>query len=254
MLSLEQAIRTTLAGYERFGALVEDLVDEDLDLPTRLEGWSVQDLVAHVARGQAMEADAARRAVAGDTSLAGADEVPSTASFGALNGALKKGHKDLSSALPDVAELDPATQVTIPAGALPLPGALTLFAVEAGLHASDLAHALDQPHQLREDEVAACVALLRPLLGLSAGHGATASAGTSIELDGETFTERWAAHGSAWAPGEALGDGSATVTVSGSDEALMLFVYGRIEHTDSRLTLSGAPDTAARFKEFFPGP
>lgn len=251
MLSTQQAITTTLEAYGRFGAAVDDLIDEDLDLPTRLGGWAVRDLVAHVAWGQAMEADAARRAVAGDSGLAGADGVPAEASRGALSGVVKQGYADLSDALPDVAEVDPATQMAIPAGTMPVPGALTLFAVEAGLHTSDLAQALGRDGALTAGERAACVALIRPLLGLSVEHGKAPAEGASIRLVGESFTEQWVAHGRAWAPG---GDGAAATTVTGSDEAVVLFVYGRIDHTDERLEVAGDESTAALFKEYFPGP
>ncbi|MDN5893207.1 MAG: hypothetical protein L0H93_04195, partial [Nocardioides sp.] len=203
-----------------------------------------------VAWGQAMEADAARRAVAGDPTLAGAEKVAPDADLVALSSAVQQGYDALASALPDGAELDPGTPVKIPAGTMPLTGALTLCAVEAGLHASDLANALGDRGELAPAETAACVALIRPLLGLSAGMGAAPGPGSSIELAGESVSEQWTAHGSAWAPGR----GEAATKVSGSDEAIALFVYGRIGHTSELLEVTGDPDVAARFKDFFPGP
>src|SRR5699024_3562061 len=168
----------------------------------RLTDWTVRDLAAHVARVQAMQADAVRKAVAGQQELGGADEVPADADAQTLAEAVHAGYDALEAALADVTELDPTTPVVIPAGTLPLPGALTLFVVEAGLHASDLAHALGHPAELAAVETQACVTLLRPLLGLAAGNGTTPPPQTSIQLTGESFAECWAVHGSAWAPSE----------------------------------------------------
>lgn len=253
MLSIQQAIATTLEGYGRFDDIVETLGEEQLSRPTGLAEWQVRDLVAHVAWVQAMEADAIRRAIAGQQSLAGADEVPADAGLAALLDGVRRGREAIVSALHDAPELEPTTPVVIPAGTLPLTGALTLYAVEAGLHARDLAQALGRPDALTTDEVAACAALLRPLLGLAAGTGASPPPGASVALVGETFTERWAARGTLWAPeGEAAGDPA--TTISGSDEAVVLFAYGRIDHTDDRLRIAGEESVAARFKEFFPGP
>lgn len=253
MLSVQQAIATTLEGYARFGDTVESLREDQLALPTRLADWQVRDLVAHVAWVQAMEADAIRRAIAGQPSLAGADDVSAEAGLTTLRDGVRRGRDAIVSALHDAPELDPTTSVVIPAGTLPLGFALTLYAVEAGLHAGDLAQALGHQEDLTADEVAACVALLRPLLGLAAGTGATPPAGASVALVGDTFAERWAARGTLWTPQPGDGADPAT-TVSGSDEAVALFAYGRIDHNDPRLSIDGDESVAARFKEFFPGP
>lgn len=252
MLSVQRAIATTLDGYARFHETVESLTEEQLTLPTGLVDWQVRDLVSHVAWVQAMEADAIRRAISGQQSLAGADEVPAHAGLPALVDGVRRGRDAIVAALHDAPELESTTPVVLPAGTLPLAGALTLCAVEAGLHARDLAHALGRPDTLTAEEVAACVALLRPLLSLSAASGATPPPDASVALLGESFAERWAARGRLWVPqGEEAEPG---VTVSGSDEAVVLFAYGRTDHTDERLRVDGDEALAARFKEFFPGP
>ncbi len=226
------------AAYRR---LAERARTADPDLPTRLTGWSVGDLVDHVAWGAAMEA-AAVRAVAG---LPAADPVsPSLV--------------EAVTAFEQAAglQVDPAAAVVLPAGTVPFAYAAPLFAFEAAVHSADLDHALtgeDPP--LSADELSACAVVIGPMLDLLAS---TAPVGeVVIDLvglgDGIRLSTNGTEDGAAGAWQQSVPDGRrAATTLTGSAQDVVLFASGRIGA--NRLQVRGEAEHAERFKAYFPGP
>ena len=137
--------------YRRFERLAESA---DRGLRTRLEGWTVGDLIDHVAWGAAMEAASVRAAA------------------GAPTGSPDSGLAGAVTAFADVVGLDvpAATPVALAAGTVPMGYAAPLFAFEAALHLRDLEHALTgAEHPLDAEDLAACAVVLGPMLDLVAG-------------------------------------------------------------------------------------
>jgi hypothetical protein len=93
------------------------------------------------------------------------------------------------------------------------------------------------------------VALVPVLLATPATEAAPD--GTSYRLSGDRLDVVVRRRADGWA----IADGSAPVTCSigGADDALLLFILGRLAPTDDRLTVSDAAQ-AAMFKRYFPGP
>lgn len=247
-------LRLALAEHQRFARLVADLAPDELDRPTRLTGWVVRDLVAHVAWGQAMEAAALRKALDGE-----AGPLPPGPRPAAPDpvGALHRGHAALTEAVAAVAEhadVDSLGAVRLPTGVLPVQGAALLFAVEATTHAADLADALGVAHALTPEALTACIAFTVPLLDYTGALGCGARVGTTLALRGCRLTVRATRDEKTWRFETGPGNGPVDVTVAGSDEALVLFTLGRLAADSDRLSVSGDADLAARFKDFFPGP
>jgi uncharacterized protein (TIGR03083 family) len=219
--------------------------------PTRLPGWSVADLGAHLAWGQALQADAWRKLAAGDASTAGAPEVPAT-DRGAVVDALVAANARLSAALAAVSEEQVASGVcAMPYGSLPAGLVLLLATLEAGVHRSDLAAAAGEDDALADDTVAAAAVVFGatiPMLG-AAGDG-SAPEGTSVvlrapgvDLAAVRTAEGWVAE----AP-----QGEPTTVVSGSPSDVVLFALGR--RGADVMDVVGDRTGAERFKAWFPGP
>ncbi|WGX98421.1 maleylpyruvate isomerase family mycothiol-dependent enzyme [Nocardioides sp. L-11A] len=233
--AVEDSLRTASTAYRRFA---DHCRGAESTLPTRLSGWTVAELVEHVAWGAAMEA-AALRAAAG---------LP----------APDPERPDLAGAIAAFAqaatlEIDPTTAVALPAGIVPLAYAAPLFAFEAALHAADLEHALtrrDRP--LDGAELAACSLVVGPMLDLLATR--VPAEDVVIDLVGLGDGIRLSATGGTgggWHRGEPDGR-AATTTVVGTAHEVVMFVAGRIDPT--RLDVRGSAEHARRFKSYFPGP
>ncbi|MDQ6522119.1 maleylpyruvate isomerase family mycothiol-dependent enzyme [Nocardioides sp. LHD-245] len=230
--AVEGALRTASTAYRRFADRCRGV---EPTLPTRLSGWTVADLVEHVAWGAAMEAAALRTAAGLPAS---APERPDLArAIAAFERAA-----DL--------EVAPTAPVALPAGTVPLAYAAPLFAFEAALHAADLEHALsrrDRP--LGAPELEACSVVVGPMLDLLAATVPEEDA--VIDLVGLGDGIRLSATGGSWHRGEPDGR-AATTTVAGTAHEVIMFVAGRIDAT--RLDVRGRAEHARRFKTYFPGP
>ncbi|MEJ2870894.1 maleylpyruvate isomerase family mycothiol-dependent enzyme [Actinomycetospora sp. OC33-EN08] len=229
------------------GALevLETLPDDGWALPTRCAGWSVLDLARHGAWGTSMEADALRRAGAGEDGSGVGIEPDGGPS--AVLAALRASVADLVAALdrPGVGE----GSVTIPFGGIPAAFALQVFAMEAGVHADDLAAALGRDGELGADVVTATGVVLPavfPVLAATAGQ--VTAEGTVVALQGPTLDLRFGVVDGAWA----AVDLAPTATVrSDSDTALLRFALGRVGADDPALQVD---EGARAFKTWFPGP
>ena len=62
--------------------------------------------------------------------------------------------------------------------------------------------------------------------------------------------ERRTFNGAAWGPAA----GEPSVVAKGTDDAVLLYSYGRLPFGKAGLAVTGDREVAARFKEFGPGP
>lgn len=227
-----------LTAYRRFVDLATGLGPTDPDRPTRLAGWRVDDLVGHVAWGMSMEADALRRATG--TSPVAADGLAAELDV-------------FAAAIEDVD--DPELLVPLPTGTVPLAFAAPLFALEAAVHASDLADALGVDASLGADELAAALPAVTGALGFLGALGERPDAPVRLALRGDTLGWDLVWDGVEWRVIEERGDtalGDYDAVVTGSDEEVFLCVLGRTPVRSLRI--AGDADLAGRLKAWFPGP
>ncbi|MBV2357984.1 maleylpyruvate isomerase family mycothiol-dependent enzyme [Streptomyces sp. J2-1] len=175
-----------LAQLDRVREAAARLTPERLALPTRLDGWTVRELVAHIGMAvtsvhRAAELPAPPKAdvqVASWPLLTGAD----SAGIDAFTRRLSAGHPDLTAHLADVDRSLRALFDTYPAGrllatnagALELDDYLVTRCVELIVHTDDLNAAvpgLDVPYE--RQALAATTRLLADALALKAPGGST---------------------------------------------------------------------------------
>ena len=253
----ELAAKTDLV-HRQWSWFVDTLTaagQEVWDRPTRLAGWNVEDLARHVHWGVTLEEDGLALArEGGDGTAAGSQlQVPREQIVPALRIAvagLVERLEELSEPL--------SGGVRMPYGELPMGLAVSVFVMEAALHSSDLADAVaDFPtgtaaaDRLPEGSHAPTAAVLQAVWPmLAAGAAARPADGTTIRLAGTTVRVEAGYDGDAWGP--PLGEPA--VVIEGSDDAVLLYAYGRLPFDQAGLTVRGDRDLAVRLKELLPGP
>lgn len=230
---------------------LDALDDAGWSATTRCAGWTVADLVVHTVWGVSMEADAVAGARARRDTPADGESVSPDAGPSVLAGGLRKASADLVAQVDALGPDDLAAPAPMPYGPVPLPLALTVFVMEAGVHGSDLADALGEPATLAADVVTATAASLAAFVPLLASNGSGAPDGAVLAAAGPTVDLRIAAAGGSWAvdPGA-----TPTATVRGTDSDVLLFLLGRIPADAPGLERGGDTDLVARFKQYVPGP
>lgn len=252
MLDLVAATNLIDERWDYFLSLLESLEDPNWDLPTRLHGWAIRDLVSHVTWGVGMEADAIRKMKARDPTPAGEQGVDATAPTSLLIDAVAHRSQDLVSQLRTITADDLGEAAPMPYGSTPVPVVLQIFSMEAAVHTDDLAHALGIDSALSEEAVTATMSVMGGSLPILAAASTTAAReGGGYHLIAPGVDVQVARRGGSWV----LGDpGDETTVISGERSPLTLFVMGRIKPTDLRLSITGSGPPAADFKAHFPGP
>lgn len=247
----------TAVGREwgRFTALLGSL-DGDAagwSRPTRLPGWTVADLAAHAVWGVSMEADALRRARTGAPGTAEGRVADPSSGPGVVLGRLVEAVEALLAELDQVAGDDAERSLPLPYGDVPMALALSIFTMEAGVHADDLAAALGGEGSLAPDVCAATVPVLRVFLPiLAAGATEKPAEHTAVVLQGPTVRLALRFAGGTW---EAADAAEPTATVTGRDDStILLYALGRTRPGDPRLTVSGSAEVLDAFKRWCPGP
>ncbi len=250
MTDVATATAVVRTQWARFADTLAAAGPDVWDRPTRLAGWTVEDLARHVHWGTTLEADALRLVAAGQagpatgTPLEGPREeiVPALQNaFAVLGRCLEQVPEPVSGAAP------------MPYGELPMALALQVFVMEAAVHGSDLADAVPRqdgaalPPEARHSCAAVFLAFW-PVLAAAAS--ATPAAGTTVRLVGPTVRMEAGFDGTAWGPVA----GEPTVLVEGGDDAVLLYAFGRQSFDRAGLTVTGDRELAVRFKDFVPGP
>jgi uncharacterized protein (TIGR03083 family) len=174
-------------------ALIDDCVAEiplsSFAQPTRLDGWRVSELVAHIgmdmaavsrylggAPGARAEIDAADYALGCARGAAGVDDRVRMMTEEARPAELRTYVHEMRLAA-DAAAAGATATFVVPAriGAIALPDYLATRCVEAVVHALDLAHAIGEQPRLDDEAVAVSVRVLMAAL-------VKAAPGNSVEL------------------------------------------------------------------------
>ena len=243
MLDLDQARRAVRR--EMTTALDElgGLDDDAWARPTRCHGWTIADLAAHLVWGQRLEAQGVEAIATGRTEALDVPPV-SVPEARALPMQLAAAHEELWTVLEARTVDDLSKPAAMPYGPVPLGLFLQVVAMEVGVHHSDLRAALGLPDDLGADVARATAAFLAAFLPALAASGGRPAEPVRYVLRGRSFELEWSS-----------GEGAArTVTLSGDDSDLCLFVLGRRTLEEVELTVEGDRALAARFKEFVPGP
>ncbi len=236
--------------------LLGDVTTDGWRRPTRLAGWTVADLGAHLVWGVSMEAEAVRRARRGVEMLADGRHLP-TDDAPMVPDALASAVAELLEALHALRAADDLDRervlVPLATGAFPLPFVQAVLAMEAGIHADDVRAALGQPRPLPDDVVRATLDVLRAYLPVMGAAGAPGPAdGTRVVVVGGSFSLGLQHASDGWAVDD--GTGPATTTVAADDSDAVRFLMGRIPADAPTLTITGEREPAAAFKRWFPGP
>jgi uncharacterized protein (TIGR03083 family) len=238
--------------WTRFADILSDAGPEVWDRPTRLAGWTVEDLARHVHWGMTLESDGL--ALAGSGEGRAAEGTPLEGPREAIVPALRRVSDLLVQRLEVLA--DPVSgAVPMPYGDLPMPLALHVFVMEAAVHHSDLADAVPAAEgsgeALQPAARASCAAVFQAFWPvLAAAAPSPPPPGTSIRLAGPTVVLEGGFDGTAWGPVT----GEPAVVLEGGDDAVLLYAYGRLPFDRAGLTVTGDLEIAVRFKEFVPGP
>jgi uncharacterized protein (TIGR03083 family) len=222
------------------------------DRPTRLAGWTVEDLARHVHWGTTLEADGLALASSGAAGPAAGAVLDGPRE--AIVPALRTAVELLVHRLEELPEPVPAT-VPMPYGGLPTGLALQVFVMEAAMHGSDLADAVPAAGRagdsLPPGSHLSCAAVFQAFWPAFAASATSRPApGTAIRLTGSTVRMEAAYDGTAWGPASA----EPCVVVAGNDDAVLLIAYGRLPLEKADLTVTGDRELAVRFKSLVPGP
>jgi uncharacterized protein (TIGR03083 family) len=269
--------------WAEFLALLDGV---DWVTPTRLEGWSVEDLARHVHWGMTLEADALELAAGhhetgdgpmgdgatgdgatGDGATGGGATGGGATGGGAVGGRRAAGQELVGPP----AQIVPAVRcararllralaamttkaaavLPMPYGDVPLELALQICVMEAAVHRSDLAHALGRDDRLTSGTHAPAAAVLQAFWpALAADAAVTPPPGTSFLLRGSSVAVEAEYDGTAWG----TPSGPHAVVISGDDDAVLLAAYGRGPVEAAGITIDGDLTLAHRLKEFVPGP
>jgi uncharacterized protein (TIGR03083 family) len=218
---------------------------------TRLGDWTVSDLVAHACWGTSMEADALRRARTGPRERAEGRTPGAGAGRHRLLADLHRARNQLVAELSTLAARDHGHDLPLPYGDMALRLGLSIFVMEAGVHGSDLAHALGEDDTLSPAVCAATAEVLAAFAPVFAeGAGSTLPPGAVIVLRADSGELRVGQRpDGTWT---SAADGPATTEITGPDSDLWLFALGR--RPLDVLTVTGDADLAGTFKHLVPGP
>lgn len=260
MLTIEGGRFAALRDLDATLSRLRSLPAEDWTRPTPCEGWELRHLAEHLADTPQRLADRFAQLI---TQRGGEvpplDELPeehpddpnqanlSHATVGRNHFALVTGMLAPEDADAILGEPQPGRPATTSARLM------TTAALEFGLHRYDVEAALGVESGLTVDAVAAADAILGAgLARLATASGQRPDAPLSYELRGDQVSRTLTWTGEQWTTDPA--PDVPTTRISGDDDALALFLCGRIPATADALTIDGDPDTAGRFKTYVPGP
>jgi uncharacterized protein (TIGR03083 family) len=220
--------------------------------PTRCAGWTVADLAAHALWGTTMEADALRRVRDGGPGHATGRVVDASTDRRAVLAELRQAHADLVTEVGRLAGTDLTLSAPMPYGDVPVDVLLDVYAMEAGIHGSDLADAVGEAPALSLTVARATESFLHmflPVLAQPAPNPPSGSDSFLLAGDRVRIGGRWAAGALVLEPPDVP-----AVTVEGDDTAVLLFAMGRVPASHPRLRVDGDQHLAGDLKTYLPGP
>jgi uncharacterized protein (TIGR03083 family) len=254
-LPLEAVNQAVPREWTAFRALLSSADDAAWSAPTRLAGWAVRDLAVHAVWAASMEADSLRRRRTAAAGRGQGVEVGVGAGADEILAALDTSCDQLAGEVARLEEEDLPSIVPLPYGDLPVATFSQILAMEAGIHADDLAAALGRSRGLAGDVAVATDAFVRTFLPIVAATAAEApDPGVAVALRGPTVDLAFVYRNGRWEVPEPEEPLTPTVTVEADDSTVLLFAMGRVPHSDARLRLSGQSALAGRIKAWLPGP
>ncbi|MBI4884722.1 MAG: maleylpyruvate isomerase family mycothiol-dependent enzyme [Actinobacteria bacterium] len=218
-----------------------------------LPGWSVLDMLDHVARALAQQAEAFERGLRGELDPPEFPN-PQAATPAKVIDDLVAGLDALQRALAKLVPESMAALTPMPFGVIPTPVALQIAVVEYGMHRWDLERACGSPtYDLSDDVAAASIAMVPGLLPMLAGRTEQRPAKpAAFQLASPVGAPIVVFDGEQWAPAEATD--IPTTVISGSASDLTMFYIGRLNASSAGITVAGSQADAEQFKQYFPGP
>ena len=235
-----------IAEVDALVARAQSLRDELWRAPSGCEGWTVGQVAAHVASVMDVQQTAFQHMLAGDGTTpdwANPPFVSAEATLDALTAAQAKAHETMGRLGDDHAD----TPVPLPFGTFPTEVALDILLLEYGTHRWDIARAADPSVRL-SPAASECVLRLAPaFVAFFATNPPDEPIGYLLETDSVSLDV--SARDGGWV---LEASPVPTTVVRGDDNAIALFVVGRVTADDPRLSVTGAD--GASFKRWFPGP
>lgn len=253
MLDLETSRQAIIREWEKFIERLRSVPPPDWRSSVRCEGWCISDLVAHVAWGASMEADAIDRMLKGITEPATGMTVEPGETPEKLFDAVTNAFDGLASELKRLDAGDMEKSAPMPYGPTPIQFALQLYTMEAGIHGNDLSDALQIEEALAGDVLIAATAVVAGAFPmLTQGATEKPAIGSKCRLAGKNIALDFSYEEDGWQVGQP--SGQATCEIHGKDSNVILFAFGRIPVEDPRLESKGDSEMVRKFKSYFPGP
>ncbi|WP_102143730.1 maleylpyruvate isomerase family mycothiol-dependent enzyme [Mycobacterium hubeiense] len=218
-----------------------DLLDETVDRhsPTPCEGWTIDDLAAHVASGIFRDAESFHRARLGTSTPPGELALDSKDFAEAIR--LGVDH------LRDAVDRGPSPWPTVPMpfGGYPADVALQCLVIEFGVHRNDLAIARgDLQAPFSPATLEAMFGFGELYLLMQAAPMGSGPIGFTVVAPSKTVAISW--DGSAWSAGP--GDGP-QCRITASDDAAARLMLRRLDIFDPQISLDDPAGVADRFAD-----
>lgn len=200
-----EAISAVVDQWRRVDQQISRIPDQGFTRPTRLGGWRVAELVAHMTANMAMVVDLCQRPPPATASGQAIDWYTNSGDFAAvIDDQARQAARDrpahiraahartLDSAVALVSTSDPARVVAASPDGLTLEQLCITRCVEAVVHGLDLAHSLDWPADIGQSALDICIRFFTALLARSSRPPLA-----HILIEDPASTSTWIA---AWGP------------------------------------------------------
>lgn len=252
MFDIAAARSLTQRELERLIRMASALEAADWERPTRCAGWTIADVCPHAGLAATQQAEGFRRALKG---LLEPPEYPGAPDLSPVEtlGLLRDGAHALDTAL-DQLDQDAIDGLTpMPFGVRPTVIAVQVTVYEYAFHADDVHTAVAGTDALPIDIAGPFIGFLAGLAPRLSARAAPGDPTHAYRLEAAAGSLTLAHGDGGWAAVEDTVTPLCTIT--GPDDAIALFAWGRVTADDPRLVLSGpAAAEAAAFKRWFPGP
>lgn len=230
-LPVDRARQATMEAIKACVDRVDGLTELDWTRSTKLAGWTVIDLIWHIARAAARNAELLRHAMehlgplpeVSDWGLAHPNDPEPPPATSALVAHLREGHDLLAGRLGEIDEsLEDLAVPTTPSGGTSLRHWLSSYVMEFGVHYDDLERALGDVGPLRDDVLTAIFASAPSMIlehARNDGLQPVAPRGYLLTAHSCHIAFHW---NEAWSPGPDPSIPTATITADDTSIARLL--------------------------------